>query len=310
MKFSKISALILVAVFSIAAQYSFDGMVAWYPFNDSFNDESGFENHLRYPNPTAPTTTFPQMTEDKDGNPRQAVNFSYPGQYLTASDAEFPLGDSPRTIAFWLCRNTHSSFIWYGDTLLGETFHISMRYASGLKPGHYLDICFAKDTTLPNSKVSFRVGGTSELATKEWRHLAVTYGTGSVKLYLNGEFKEEASIPSINTKSRVFIVGGRIKLYFESPDLYFVDNRYVGKLDDILIYNRDLSASEIQQLYNGDVVSVKFPTTLPTILPTTLPISYNKGRYQSYSINGRLLQIMNIPKGLYISKKMRKFKIK
>jgi glucose/arabinose dehydrogenase len=81
------------------------------------------------------------------------------------------------------------------------------------------------------------VGATSPIPLGAWTHLAFTYGNGSLQLYVNGALAVGTSLPGgITATSNQVTVGGNIPYgeYFQ------------GRIDDVRLYNRALSASEIQ----------------------------------------------------------------
>ena len=93
-------------------------------------------------------------------------------------------------------------------------------------------------------------GGTNEyldfdidISVSKWTHVFFTreVSTKNVSLYINGEYIDDyiyTNVPTGGTSSPLYIgINGNIILPFE------------GKLDEVRIYNRALSASEIQALY-------------------------------------------------------------
>ncbi len=80
-------------------------------------------------------------------------------------------------------------------------------------------------------------------ATNTWQHLVMTYDGTSLKAYLNGT--QAASVPasgSISSTSEVMYLG---KLPFLPNDFYLG-----GKLDEVALWNKALTASEISCMYN------------------------------------------------------------
>jgi hypothetical protein len=78
-----------------------------------------------------------------------------------------------------------------------------------------------------------------------WYHAAVTYTNGSWVLYVNGAVEA--------THSGTFITQstGGLALGHKGEDLFFHDF-YGGFLDEVAIYNRALSASEIHAIFAAD----------------------------------------------------------
>ena len=80
----------------------------------------------------------------------------------------------------------------------------------------------------------------------KWNHIAVTYDGLRVRAYLNSEFKARSNIstnsPFISSSGGLYI-GNQIADHTEF---------FKGSVDDFRIYNRALSAEEIQLLYQAE----------------------------------------------------------
>jgi hypothetical protein len=75
----------------------------------------------------------------------------------------------------------------------------------------------------------------------EWTHVAAVYSTGEQKLYINGALSGQSTATiSINTQQKLTIGAGAS----EGPGNYF----FVGKIDDVRIYERTLPQEEIAWL--------------------------------------------------------------
>jgi hypothetical protein len=84
------------------------------------------------------------------------------------------------------------------------------------------------------------LGYTFNPATDVWYHIATTYDGSIRQLYFNGEVRasDSPSAPSINNKN--YSIG------YRGAD---TDSYLDGKIDDVRIYDRALSPSEVHQLY-------------------------------------------------------------
>lgn len=86
------------------------------------------------------------------------------------------------------------------------------------------------------------------LTLNDWNHVAVTYDGIWVKLYLNGAMTDEDNIGAQIYNSRDFRIG-KWAAPEDSRPLYFT-----GMMDEIEIFNRALSGSEIQAIYDAGAV--------------------------------------------------------
>jgi prepilin-type N-terminal cleavage/methylation domain-containing protein len=102
-----------------------------------------------------------------------------------------------------------------------------------------LETLFADNASYANS------ANTTDIADGSWKHLVVVFSRGAGMLtYVNGSLNYTgAAIPSGNQGgTSLLIIGGQIGTSYD-----FLN----GSLDDVRIYNRALSAAEIQAIYRA-----------------------------------------------------------
>ena len=157
--------------------------------------------------------------------------------YVEAPTLGLPIGNQNRTLALWFKVenfNTEESFFaGYGNF---GTFDAA--YVLG---AHSFDTFFSQWGT--------GIGGPAVQAGK-WRHLAVTNVGDLATLYLDGADVGSATVP-INTSSGSNFYLGRI------PGLFGDVRQLDGFVDEVSVYDRALSSSEISQL-----ASVPEPSSL------------------------------------------------
>lgn len=107
----------------------------------------------------------------------------------------------------------------------------------------------------------------SGVSTGIWNHLAATYENGTARLYLNGSLSVSCTGDTTITNLANFKVG------------YNIDHGafFKGKIDDVRIYNRVLTAQEVTDLYNAAPSSTPSPTPTPTPASDTTPPSVPTG---------------------------------
>jgi hypothetical protein len=89
------------------------------------------------------------------------------------------------------------------------------------------------------------VPGTTTVAADAWYHVViVAQNNGPMRLYVNG--KEDA--PSIDTAGTLWAPGDRLHIGSNSGHGM---GWFKGLVDDLRVYNRELSAAQIADLYNG-----------------------------------------------------------
>jgi hypothetical protein len=100
---------------------------------------------------------------------------------------------------------------------------------------------------------------------QQWHHLAVVWDGDEADFYLNGTLEESVAMttaPGTNT--------GDLSLGFGR--INWSPGYFVGQMDDVYLYNRTLSSSEITNLFNeGDVAVVAESASDPVDIPDETP---------------------------------------
>jgi hypothetical protein len=204
-------------------------LVAYYPFNGNANDASGNANN----------GTVYGAAYETNSNGQIALNFNG-----TASDYVFvPKSTSLEptnaiTISLW-CKG-----------LPGQVDGTILRKAGNCSPGYFIRL-FGAGTNIPSFILDPNyncIGGqgyANFLACNgtDWQNLIATYssGDGLIKTYENGVLI--ASTPYTNA------IGNSGDLFIGGATVHPNDGGFAGLINEVRIYNRALSASEIQQLY-------------------------------------------------------------
>jgi len=230
--------LLLLVVFLFISNLSFSqisnqGLVTRYTFAGNANDVSGNNNNGTIYNAT--------LTTDRFGLPNNAYYFNGINAYIKASANGLPT--TTRTVSFWFYANNVASrptFIAYGGGTCGTSF-------------------FANYNTVPNKystsshcDVNNVISGVTALPTGRWYHWAITTSSSGTKFYVNDTLICTSPVFYSNT----FVSGKDLSLGVAVNYLGYAPYTDVnvgwlnGKLDDIRIYNRELSAAEIHALYN------------------------------------------------------------
>ncbi len=96
--------------------------------------------------------------------------------------------------------------------------------------------------------------GTALLPTNQWSHLATTYDGANLRLYVNGLLvRTTAATGSITTSTGALRIGGNT----------IFSEWFAGKLDEVRVYNRALTQTELQtDMTRGAANDVTAPTVL------------------------------------------------
>ncbi len=232
MKYKNYLLLMLLFISSISRSQNIpsyiptNGLLAWWPFNGNANDESGNGNHG--------TVNGASLTADKNGYQNKA--FSFDGN--DCINIPNVVSSNSFSISIWLNSNDLSAgqqLIYYQGSREWELSNFNLnnglKYLSGgvkLSDGlHYVN---------PGAYIN----------NNSWYHCVLTYSQGNkVKIYINSHLVDSSSL----TPNFSFFTGSAT---FSSIGAYNRDSRYFkGILDDIAIYNRVITPSEIVAMYTG-----------------------------------------------------------
>jgi hypothetical protein len=113
----------------------------------------------------------------------------------------------------------------------------------------YLDYCYAGQTLFTLTTV---VGGAKDLSggscppTGTWTHYVGTYDGSMMRLYMNGvEVASTSKTGSLNNNFQSFFIGKYSGGGYE----------FNGIIDDVRVYNRGLSATDVKKLYNSGLAT-------------------------------------------------------
>lgn len=202
-----------------------------------------------------------------------------------------PLGNSDRTISIWYKLNAISTATYPGPFAYGgaspyNTFGYYLNSVNAVFQGYSYDQPFSFTT----------VAGT-------WYHAVVVFQSGVAKIYINGNLIGEISRPLLNTTNSPFKIGN-----------------FNGFVDDVKIYDRAISPTEVTSLYNTnttlstsnfnqnnlEVAIYPNPTNDILNIETTLELK----SIEIYSIQGqkvlksnqKQISVANLSSGMYMVK--------
>lgn len=203
-----------------------DSLVAWYAFDGNLIDSSGNGHDL-----TLLTGANTSFVADHSGNAAKAIrNIGSNGMksgYFTDSTW------TAASISLWY---KHDGFNQLQVLLQGKEmgFGVVYRYptASVLKVGSFFSGSSATQYQFPGDSTD-----------TSWHHLVVTNNGDTTEAYLDGYY-HGMMLESLFTSS----TGANSAVYVGCSNSGYA---FRGSLDEVRIYNRVLSASDVTKLYSG-----------------------------------------------------------
>jgi hypothetical protein len=204
------------------------GLLAYYPFNrNEGSSVSDLSDSRR--NATAENVAWTPY-----GKVGGAMIFNPKGSRMIASDQGLPEGDAPRSIAFWKRTRPKNEVVTclltYGNEIRGQLCAIGMDWRVG-RSGIAVSPCG-----------TCNVAG-QRLENDRWYHVVYCYGRGGEHtVYING-VAEPLSVREFSTFNTQ--LSGKLMLGDSDEQA----PSYDGCLDEVMIYDRVLSPTEVRQIY-------------------------------------------------------------
>lgn len=196
-----------------------EGLVSRWTFNNSVADNWGSNHGAIHGNP--------EFVEGKYGN---ALKFDGVDDFV-----EIPVSPSLNNL------NALTWSVWVKIDQPSQG--IMSKYLMGHSGEWFVDTYAKKPyfvTVSGNGRVE-AIGNTT-LSTGEWYHLAGTYDGGAMNVYVNGVSAGGASQSGPLQRELPLLIGSLGQYYY-----------FNGTIDEILLYNRALSPSEIKYIYERQV---------------------------------------------------------
>jgi trimeric autotransporter adhesin len=216
---------VITSTAQIPNYVSTNGLLAWWPLDNSGNDQSVNANHFQNFGMT--------FTTDRFNNPNSAAIGNGTSQYMLCNTPSFSLGaNSTFSVSIWVFQplasygvgmmhgtTTNNNFIWNFQTS-----------ATG-------DLQFGT-----NKQGSTWIWTQTSQTINAWNHFVANFNNGAITLYKNGV------LAGSNTFTHTAVLQAVLPIYLGRG---VSGNYYAGKLDDVGMWNRVLTTQEITDLYNG-----------------------------------------------------------
>jgi PKD repeat protein len=210
------------------------GLVAYYPFHADANDASGNGN-----NGTIVNATF------QTNGPSGVVALGFSGgssTYVYVPQSASLEPTNGLSISMW-CYGVPGQACGFGNGTI-------LRKADNCDPGYYIRGCNGQSGFMLNGP-NVCSGGPLGVANflpftgTNWQHIVGTYSVtdATIKVYENSVLVGQVPYTNGLTHSGDLYIGGAVVSAFQD------DGGFDGLIDEVRIYNRELSSNEVVQLY-------------------------------------------------------------
>ncbi|MEK6757731.1 MAG: LamG domain-containing protein, partial [Nanoarchaeota archaeon] len=201
-----------------------NGLVSWWRFEGNAKDELGKNNGTVNGGATMNLTGGIYGTG--------AYQFDGVNDVINVSHSQSINLSGSMTISLWFNANKLNNFMGFA----GKTYNDGNNY---IGYGFYyrtntqtIRFFVNKDIILSSSPIF--------TATNSWHHLVGTFNGTNAVLYLDNVASAPSATTSLTTNNQSLYIGN-----YGSPGGFFN-----GSIDEIMIFNRSLNSSEVQEIYN------------------------------------------------------------
>lgn len=221
------------------------GLIGHWRFDGDFTDSSGQGNTL-----TAGGAATTSSAQKRIGSAAYQGDGTNTTRASRSSLSGWSGGNAPVTLSAWvyftnISANTGQGVIAVGSPSLNSRLFARIANANWPLSNPLFPNCVGTERVVvvsadPDGSTDRWFCGSTQLASGQWNHIAVSYDGANVKLYVNGALDNSAAVTSMNLGTNLYIGGDG-----------YNDNWLNGYVDDAGVFTRALSLSEIQQIVAG-----------------------------------------------------------
>lgn len=217
--------------------------VAYFPFDGSAHDFSGFENHG--------SVFGAVLTPDRKGNPKSAYYFDGMDDYIDLTTSRILKPQFPLSVSAWIkvasfdhhnpiLTNNYDDGIYNGFWIHASQYHtIAMAFGNGGNAGPY----------------SRRgIVTTDSIEVNTWYHIVgVMRSFNDMEIYINGQKANTEESNGTSLAEQIAYNGSPASIgRTDSTIPPGNTNHFHGTLDEIMLFNKALTEREIINIYNMD----------------------------------------------------------
>lgn len=277
----------------VSAQIITEGLIGYYPLDGNPADSSGMQHD-------GTIIGSVSNTEDRFGTADKA--YLLEGGYIDLGNPDAYRNTTAISISIWVKQTVET----------GSFRGLVTKWGDFGADGYYLGINNVNNSPRWNIDDPTIVEGT--LITNDiWTHIVATYEEDSVKLYQDGVLTASAFITGFNANTAASVLIG---------EQDYLSGVFLGAVDEVLIYDRALSAEEVAILFDPTTPIVEvskyanqisvYPNpsngylnidnkTSFEVLPYTI-FSMDGSLVKSGIYDGSIIDLDDLPQGFYFLK--------
>jgi len=170
--------------------------------------------------------------------------------YPNETTSELAIGENqPFSVSAWLYRHNDGSDKWMAAAIKVSD--------DGWTDGWGLEHASGSGTNIDFFVGNYTVYARATLAIDTWTHVVGTYDGSTIRIYTNGVLRATQAQNSYSPGALAVAIGDDISGSA-------IDDRWQGNIDEVKIWNRALSATEITTIYNNENAGLNYDGTTRT----------------------------------------------
>jgi len=255
---------------------STDSLVSYWPFNQWGTDESENNNYA---------SIYANQTKDRN-NQLSAFWFNGTNNYIYTTK-QFAHPDT-FTVSLWFKTSGSGKLIGFNEQQYAEPDTYFDRQIYLDNSGH---LNFGIETT-----EKYIISSTASFNDDQWHMVSATLSPSGMKLYVDAQLiaQNNAVVSAGNYLGYWKMAFGSLENWPNDPG----NNYFEGKLDDIQIYNKELTIDEIEVLYSGQQINIYLEDAIicSTAGSTNIIIENSEPNVQYQLVNAA----NNLPIGTFV----------
>jgi len=148
--------------------------------------------------------------------------------------------------------DVYSFSLWFKSTSTSSGYTVERILARDAS--EYPTLCIDQTQNGNQNLTLYRATNVGSVAVNEWHHFAMTVDQGSntSRAFINGELVSTGGVDNTTT-ARPYVIGGNTE-----GDGDISGGHFIGKIDDVRLYDHILSEKEVAQLSRGKILHYKF----------------------------------------------------
>jgi hypothetical protein len=256
-----------------------DGLISYYKLDETSgtnaNDSVGNFNG----------TTSGSIVWNSSGKINGAIQFNANTQYIGINNAV--TNRNELTYCSWINPSTLTTGrVIFGDRNSGGTNELRLHVQNTNKISWW---------GFWSSAYQFQIESTTTFSTDTWYYVCGVYSVNDARLYVNG-VQEGSTDTSVVSRSNDTL-NPRIGHWHGTDSQY----QFLGRIDEVAIYNRSLSADEVSTLYELGLNGIQYPFQIAVVQAKETFTNNSLRFFTSLNISNILYNFMSKEDGLTYS---------